>query len=83
MRGRGIDLAQIQAPCKGCADRQLHCHSSCEKYIAFEKESKDLRQKRLKAMESKWAAAEGEARRFKNFGTSKSSIRYGKGMRGA
>ena len=49
MRGRGIDLAQIQAPCKGCTDRQLHYHSSCEKYIAFEKESKDLRQKRLKA----------------------------------
>lgn len=22
-------------PCKGCEDRQLHCHSSCERYKEY------------------------------------------------
>lgn len=28
----------IQAPCKDCKDRQLGCHSICQKYIDFKKE---------------------------------------------
>ena len=25
----------MQAPCKGCEERQLHCHSECESYIKY------------------------------------------------
>ena len=25
-----------QAPCKNCLDRELGCHSTCEKYIQFQ-----------------------------------------------
>lgn len=28
----------MMSPCKNCLDRKLHCHSTCEKYIAFRKE---------------------------------------------
>lgn len=31
-----------KAPCKDCPDRQLRCHSTCEKYLAFDKERKKL-----------------------------------------
>lgn len=23
------------APCKGCTDRKLHCHSSCKRYMEY------------------------------------------------
>lgn len=32
----------MQAPCKNCPDRQLGCHSTCEKYIAFDKYRKEI-----------------------------------------
>ena len=32
-----------KAPCKDCPDRHLHCHSTCEKYIAYNKECEELR----------------------------------------
>lgn len=27
-----------QAPCKDCPDRQVGCHGSCDKYLAYKKE---------------------------------------------
>ena len=43
----------IQAPCKGCQNRYLHCHSVCKKYLAFREEiftfnelKKEFQQKR-------------------------------------
>lgn len=33
----------MKAPCKGCQDRHLNCHSTCEKYLEF----KDWNEKRL------------------------------------
>lgn len=32
------------APCKDCPDRRPHCHSSCEKYIAFQQQCKERRE---------------------------------------
>lgn len=29
-----------QAPCKNCLDRELGCHSTCEKYIQFQVDNK-------------------------------------------
>lgn len=30
----------MNAPCKDCSDRQVGCHSTCEKYIVFSKEKR-------------------------------------------
>lgn len=31
----------LESPCKNCPDRNPHCHSTCEKYIAFANERKE------------------------------------------
>ena len=43
-----------KSPCKDCVDRQVGCHSTCEKYIAFRKELDDLHEvvERKKRMEN-------------------------------
>lgn len=28
----------MKAPCKDCTERQLYCHSTCDKYLAFQQE---------------------------------------------
>lgn len=35
------------APCKDCSNRQLHCHSSCEKYIAYQNLGKEIIKNRI------------------------------------
>ena len=34
------------APCKNCPDRRPHCHSCCEKYIAFSKQCENVRERK-------------------------------------
>lgn len=34
------------APCKDCTDRELGCHSKCEKYKAFKEWNDQAREKR-------------------------------------
>lgn len=36
------------APCKNCTDRVVGCHSTCEKYLAFQKERELVREKKYK-----------------------------------
>ena len=36
----------MQPPCKDCPDRFLGCHSTCEKYIAYDKYRKEMLAKR-------------------------------------
>lgn len=36
------------APCKGCEERTLKCHASCERYLAFRKEADMIRAKVIK-----------------------------------
>lgn len=31
----------IQAPCKGCEERQVGCHSTCEKYAEYKKKKNE------------------------------------------
>lgn len=33
------------SPCKDCNNRQLNCHSNCEAYLKWSKESKELKDK--------------------------------------
>lgn len=30
---------RVQSPCKNCEDRMVGCHSTCEKYKAFQQEN--------------------------------------------
>ena len=39
----------MKAPCKDCSDRHLHCHSECERYKTFAKETRELNQARNQA----------------------------------
>lgn len=34
-----------KAPCKGCEDRQVNCHSCCEKYLTYKEESEEEKRK--------------------------------------
>lgn len=36
-----------QAPCKDCKERELGCHSKCEKYLAFKLE-RDKEQEQIR-----------------------------------
>ena len=36
----------VQAPCKGCEERQVGCHSQCERYLSYVK-MKDEQKKEL------------------------------------
>lgn len=38
----------MKAPCKNCADRKLHCHSTCEKYLEFANAKEEEREKQHK-----------------------------------
>lgn len=36
----------MNAPCKDCTERAAGCHSTCEKYIAYDKERQEIRGKK-------------------------------------
>lgn len=36
----------ILAPCKGCSDRVLHCHSTCTKYKQYKERTEQQRSAR-------------------------------------
>lgn len=38
-------MPQTTAPCKDCEDRQIGCHSICEKYIQYKRIRDEERQK--------------------------------------
>ena len=45
----------MKAPCKGCADRKLGCHSSCEEYLEFRKAQDEINeQRKSKEAEENW-----------------------------
>lgn len=56
-----------ESPCLGCPDRcpEPNCHSTCEKYLAFDEECKALRKERLKVAEAHYDIKAIEQRRIK------------------
>ena len=36
----------MNAPCKDCPDRNYMCHSTCEKYIEYQKHREEVRKKK-------------------------------------
>ena len=51
-------------PCKDCPDRQIGCHSTCEKYIEFKKENDKLRKERFIQNQITQYAIEANDRRY-------------------
>ena len=42
----------MKVPCYKCEDRELHCHSTCEKYLEYSKQKEEDREMRRKETES-------------------------------
>lgn len=55
-----------KAPCKDCPDRQVGCHSTCEKYIEFKKEADEQRLKRIEQGNINQYMREASERRYKH-----------------
>jgi hypothetical protein len=45
----------MNPPCKDCPNRQIGCHSTCEKYSEFRKERDALNEKIHKQKEAEYA----------------------------
>ena len=41
----------VTAPCKDCADREVGCHSKCEKYLEFRKECDIAREQKIRQID--------------------------------
>lgn len=56
--GNGVQqMTKINAPCYQCEERHIDCHSSCEKYIAYANERKEISRKRIEEFDmqsQKW-----------------------------
>ena len=55
-----------QSPCLGCKDRVAdpNCHSTCEKYIAYDNVNKALREERIRIADANWIQNSIELRRI-------------------
>lgn len=43
--------ARVTAPCKGCTDRSVTCHSSCERYKQYKQELENAKTEERKEAE--------------------------------
>lgn len=43
-----------ESPCKDCKKRDIHCHSVCEEYIAYQDESREYNEKVLIAKRERY-----------------------------
>ena len=41
----------MQVPCYNCIDRKFKCHSTCEKYLEYQKGCEEKRKERVKNAE--------------------------------
>ena len=60
-----------KAPCKDCPNRQVGCHSTCEKYIEYKKESDRIREEKHAQNELKQFDRERSQQRYKRLRNSK------------
>lgn len=49
---RFTTFTQVEAPCKDCPDRKLHCHEQCEIYQKYNEQMVMIRQRRLQAIKT-------------------------------
>lgn len=51
-----MNRKQLLAPCKGCKNREIDCHSNCEKYACYTKELKRIKEiQRDKKIGESWS----------------------------
>ena len=43
-------MTTVKSPCKDCPERQVRCHSSCERYIAYKEALNLLNEIRVKIL---------------------------------
>ena len=55
------------APCRGCPDREVGCHSICEKYLAYDAENKIFREEKIRVSDAFWIQNDIERRRIEMF----------------
>ena len=49
---RFTSFTQVEAPCKDCPERKLHCHDGCERYQAYNDQMITIRKHRLQAIKT-------------------------------
>lgn len=58
-----LNLHNMEKPCtKDCPDRNIWCHTTCERYIAFDKANKERLQAKSKQIEIDSALLDGRRR---------------------
>lgn len=43
-------MSRLQAPCKECPERHLHCHGECEKYKEYKEQSEKNKEEYRKSL---------------------------------
>lgn len=66
--------------CKGCKDRQLHCHSTCDRYLAFVQANEAEKQERVKQTDFNNLIYGNMQSRYKSLANQKSAGTKHKGM---
>lgn len=67
--------------CKGCKDRQLYCHSTCERYKAFAEANAAARQQRAEQTNFDALLYGNMQSRYKSLANQKAAGTKHKGMR--
>ena len=54
----------MKVPCLDCPDRHLGCHSSCERYIHYQRRHQEVKEQiyNAKAVENEWWMFRNEAK---------------------
>jgi len=76
-----MNLSTVKAPCLGCDQRRLHCHSECSNYISYAKANEAIRQHNREQIAINDTIFAGESRRMKSFVKTKAAGQKHKGFR--
>lgn len=49
-----VNYGTKSCPCRGCTDRTIYCHASCEKYKDFRVLVNDIREEQKKQEDRDW-----------------------------
>lgn len=64
----------LKSPCYGCAERVLYCHSTCERYLAFQDKCKAIQTERYNDLVANSALSDGNNRKYGKSVRSKGTI---------
>jgi len=67
---------KVQAPCKGCEDRNPECHGKCERYKAFQAENEKAKAKAREERDLDWQQDRREFGQHIRIGLSNQKARY-------